>query len=281
MPNWQISETAGSKGLTQMSFLFADKAAFIADIRSWDMSWSWEGPDIDFQDMFSGATTWQERYINCGHSSSSGHPACTGSYPAASDPDNGPPSSWIRKDNACDASSPPTNGAAGTCTDTLVSGSTCQPECDSGYTVSGTTSCTDRVLTAAKCTVTPSPPSSTSCSSSRATGGTITTVGEYTIHTFISDGTFEVTDSTLTVVDALVVGGGAGGTGGDITSSGGAGGGGGEVLSASNMIVSKRGYSVTVGYGGNGGTLLTAAIGGHSEFHGLIAAGGYTSSPYT
>ena len=47
---------------------------------------------------------------------------------------------------------PPDNGAAGTCTDTLASGSTCQPECDSGYTVSGATSCTDRVLTAATCT---------------------------------------------------------------------------------------------------------------------------------
>ena len=101
----------------------------------------------------------------------------------------------------------------------------------------------------------PSPASpSGSCSSSLATGGTVTTSGEYTIHTFTSSGTFEVTDSTLTAVDALVVGGGAGGTGGDITSYGGAGGGGGEVLSASGMIVSKRGYSVTVGDGGNGET---------------------------
>ena len=57
----------------------------------------------------------------------------------------------------------------------------------------------------------PSPASpSGSCSSSRATGGTVTTSGEYTIHTFTSSGTFEVTDSTLTAVDALVVGGGGG-----------------------------------------------------------------------
>jgi len=134
----------------------------------------------------------------------------------------------------------------------------------------------------------PSPASpvspSGSCSSSRATGGTVTTSGEYTIHTFTSSGTFEVTDSTLTAVDALVVGGGAGGTGGEITSSGGGGGGGGEVFSASGMIVSKRGYDVTVGDGGNGETVLSSYIsatsGGDSEFHGFFAAGGSAPSPH-
>ena len=39
-------------------------------------------------------------------------------------------------------------------------------------------------------------------SDARATGGTITTFGDYVIHTFMSSGTFEVTDSTLTEVDA-------------------------------------------------------------------------------
>ena len=42
----------------------------------------------------------------------------------------------------CDASTAPTNGVVGTCTNSLASGSTCQPTCDSGYTVSGTSSCT-------------------------------------------------------------------------------------------------------------------------------------------
>ena len=65
----------------------------------------------------------------------------------------------MRKENACDANVRIVNGAAGTCTDTLASGSTCQPECDSGYTASGATSCTDRVLTAATCaSAPPSPP---------------------------------------------------------------------------------------------------------------------------
>ena len=62
------------------------------------------------------------------------------------------PAAWVRKDNACDAAVPPTTAPPATCTDTLASGSTCQPDCDSGYTVSGATSCTDRVLTAATCT---------------------------------------------------------------------------------------------------------------------------------
>ena len=41
----------------------------------------------------------------------------------------------------CDASTAPTNGAVGDCTNSLASGSTCQPTCNSGYTVSGTSSC--------------------------------------------------------------------------------------------------------------------------------------------
>jgi len=51
----------------------------------------------------------------------------------------------------CDASTAPTNGLVGTCTNKLASGSWCQPKCTSGYTVSGTSSCTEGVLTAATC----------------------------------------------------------------------------------------------------------------------------------
>ena len=53
----------------------------------------------------------------------------------------------------CDASTAPTNGGVGSCTNSLASGSTCQPTCDSGYTVSGTSSCTAGTLTAATCDV--------------------------------------------------------------------------------------------------------------------------------
>ena len=88
----------------------------------------------------------------------------------------GPPAAWVRKGNACDAAYI-LNGAAGTCSDTLVSGSSCQPTCDAGYTVSGTSSCLDRVLTSAKCSPNPcdasSPPANgavSNCTSSLASG---------------------------------------------------------------------------------------------------------------
>ena len=60
----------------------------------------------------------------------------------------------------CDASTAPTSGAIGDCTSSLASGSTCQPTCNSGYTVSGTSSCTAGTLTAATCTLNPTSPSS-------------------------------------------------------------------------------------------------------------------------
>mmetsp|Transcript_6441 Transcript_6441/g.25791 ORF Transcript_6441/g.25791 Transcript_6441/m.25791 type:complete len:1211 (-) Transcript_6441:2827-6459(-) len=53
--------------------------------------------------------------------------------------------------NACDASVAPANGGVGDCTSSLASGSTCQPTCNSGYTVSGPSSCTAGTLTAATC----------------------------------------------------------------------------------------------------------------------------------
>jgi len=114
----------------------------------------------------------------------------------------------------------------------------------------------------------PSPASpSGSCSSSRATGGTVTTSGEYTIHTFTSSGTFEVTDSTLTEVDVLVVGGG--GAGG--MDSGG-GGGGGAVLYSASKTLSSSSITVTVS---NGGVYSASdGDGGASAFDGMVANGG-------
>ena len=52
---------------------------------------------------------------------------------------------------SCDASTAPTNGGVGSCTSSLATGSTCQPTCNSGYTVSGTSSCNAGTLTAATC----------------------------------------------------------------------------------------------------------------------------------
>ena len=61
------------------------------------------------------------------------------------------PSVLTRKDDACDASTPPDNGGVGNCTDTLVSGTSCVPTCNPGYVLQGATSCTNRVLTEAAC----------------------------------------------------------------------------------------------------------------------------------
>ena len=55
----------------------------------------------------------------------------------------------------CDASAPPSNGGVGDCINSLASGSTCQPTCNAGYTVSGTSSCDAGTLTAATCSENP------------------------------------------------------------------------------------------------------------------------------
>ena len=77
--------------------------------------------------MFDG-TAWNARYTNCGYDNS--HSACSEftSYASSTAAYNGPPTAWVRKENACDANVRIVNGAVGTCTDTLASGSTCQPD---------------------------------------------------------------------------------------------------------------------------------------------------------
>ena len=111
----------------------------------------------DMGSMFYGAAAWQAGSQQSGGYDNSTHSACSEftSYTSSANPTDGPPAAWVRKDNACDAAVPPANGAAGTCNDTLASGSSCQPACDTGYTVSGTSSCLNRVLTSATCTPTP------------------------------------------------------------------------------------------------------------------------------
>jgi len=94
-----------------------------------------------------------------------------------------------------------------------------------------------------------------------ATGGTITTDGDYKVHTFTGSGTFEVTAignaAGSTDVDYLIIagggaggcynGGGGGGAGGYRTSYGTQGGG---CSAASAITVSVSSYSVVVGAGG-------------------------------
>ncbi len=108
-------------------------------------------------------------------------------------------------------------------------------------------------------------------SSITATGGTITEVDGYRIHTFYTSGTFTI--EVATNVEVLVVAGGGGG--GRYGGGGGAGG----LIYNSAFAVTAQGYSVTIGAGGaghvgdaqsggNGGS------GGNSVFSSLTATGG-------
>lgn len=98
-----------------------------------------------------------------------------------------------------------------------------------------------------------------------ATGGTISTSGSYTIHTFTSSSTFIVATGSR-LVDILIVGGG--GAGGGTHSAGGAGG---EVLYYTNYLITPNTYTVIVG---TGAIFATNVQGGFSSFDLLTASGG-------
>ena len=106
-----------------------------------------------------------------------------------------------------------------------------------------------------------------------ATGGTTSTSGGKTIHTFTGPGTFTVASSEVTDAEYLVIGGGGGGGEG--------GGGAGAIRRANNYTISSTGgpgsngvYAVTVGSGGAGGPPATSAKGSPSTFGGITADGG-------
>jgi hypothetical protein len=133
-----------------------------------------------------------------------------------------------------------------------------------------------------------------------ATGGTITTCGNYKIHTFTGPGTFTVTGTAIcsadNEVDYLVVAGGAGGSGGGPganTNGGGGGGAGGYRESSgtasgcysasplgacvSALPVTATAYPITVGGGGTPGPVSNPSVGGNgsnSVFSTIISAGG-------
>jgi len=127
-----------------------------------------------------------------------------------------------------------------------------------------------------------------------ATGGTITTSGNFKIHTFTGTSSLNVTSvgnaSGSNTVSYVVVGGGAGG--GYLHSGGGGAGGFRESKAASdsytasplnatsgptyNLPVSVQSYPVTVGGGGGAGTCgpFTGASGGPSTFSTITSLGG-------
>lgn len=81
-----------------------------------------------------------------------------------------------------------------------------------------------------------------------ATGGTISSAGGYTIHTFTSNGTW--TPTYTGPVDVLIVAGGGGGASG----IGGGGGAGGTIYSQGVIVSGGTSYPITVGPGGSGGS---------------------------
>lgn len=101
-----------------------------------------------------------------------------------------------------------------------------------------------------------------------ATGGTITTSGSNTIHTFTSSGTLQVISGTKSVEVLVVAGGGQGGNG----STAGGGGAGGVVYS-SGLSLSAGSYTATVGATSSSVTNY-GATGNPSSFPGLTTAVG-------
>ena len=113
-----------------------------------------------------------------------------------------------------------------------------------------------------------------------ATGGTITTDGDYKVHTFTGNGTFEVTQvgsgGGSTSIDYLIVAGGGGGGLADIS---GAGGGGGMRFNYPNPItggtpVSATTYPIVVGGGGAVAPSSQGVQGTPSSGFSVTSAGG-------
>ncbi len=109
---------------------------------------------------------------------------------------------------------------------------------------------------------------------SKATGGTVTTAGGYTYHTFFSSGMFTPTAS-ITGGEVLVVAGGGGSGGGSSWAAGG-GGAGGLVYASSQSFTSGTGYAAIVGAGGTSGRgSQSGDNGSNSSFGSLtVAVGG-------
>ncbi len=106
----------------------------------------------------------------------------------------------------------------------------------------------------------------------RATGGTVTDVGGYRIHTFTGSGVF--TPEVGMSVEVLVVAGGGGGG----SCIGGGGGAGGYIYNSSYSVTAGNSYPVTIGNGGTGGPPGSGqprgTNGGNSVFNTLTAIGG-------
>ncbi|MEI8164796.1 MAG: glycine-rich domain-containing protein [Chloroflexales bacterium] len=99
----------------------------------------------------------------------------------------------------------------------------------------------------------------------QATGGTVTNISGYRIHTFTSDGTFTVISGSN--FEVLVVGGGGGG--GQGVNYIGGGGGAGGVIYSNAYVMTNGSYAVSIGGGGG-----AVASGTQSSLGALVAKGG-------
>ncbi len=107
------------------------------------------------------------------------------------------------------------------------------------------------------------------------TGGTKTTAGGYTYHTFTSSGDFVNTIASLSTEFLLVAGGGGGGSGDNGGGGGSGGGAGGAIDGTATLGVAT--YPVVIGAGGQGGQRnqgQVGANGSNSTFNGNTSIGG-------
>ena len=136
-----------------------------------------------------------------------------------------------------------------------------------------------------------------------ATGGCITTSGDYKVHTFNGPGSFQVTQTAAIAADNMVsymiVGGGAGTGAGDYAGGGGAGGFrelksppagpytasplDGYCTAPNRITVSATTYPIIVGAGGGGGAYPDGRgdAGGVSTFDSITSAGGGGGGEYS
>jgi hypothetical protein len=105
-------------------------------------------------------------------------------------------------------------------------------------------------------------------STTKATGGIVSSDGTYNYHMFPFSGTFTPTEAIS--ADVLCIAGGGGG-GGERT---GAGAGAGGLLYFSSQSLTATGYTVTVGAGGAGGNAVLGTVGADSQFGSLTLVKG-------
>jgi len=119
----------------------------------------------------------------------------------------------------------------------------------------------------------------------KATGGSISIDGLYTVHSFGSAGTFTVLSGESECQVLIVGGGGGGGAASPVFTSGynggGGGGGAGEVVYIPSKLFTKRSYDILIGQAGSGGMVgqgyspyVLSTAGGTTDFVDIGSAAG-------